>query len=178
MRNNNILNELSGEDAKRILKILADEDKKLAERIDMLAEELIATIDFLDISDSVFYDLDGLDVEELWDHSGKTRHGYVEPYEEAYNMVEQVLDQYITEYDKYIRLNKRRPAMEYMIGLISGLMEFDINGNSEFRDWAEDVADSFIHDYISKFKNDSQNAGLEDEFMQRIEKLKAEDQDI
>lgn len=54
MKNKNILHELSCEDAKRILYILADEDKKLAARIEKLAEELIETVDFLQISNSVF----------------------------------------------------------------------------------------------------------------------------
>lgn len=178
MRNSKIINELSDEEAKRILIRLADEDKIIAQRIDILAEEYFATVDFLQISNLVFCDLEGLDVEVLWDNSGKTRYGYVEPCDEAYDMVEKVLDEYITEYDKYIRLNKRRPAMEFMIGLISGILEFDIHGSSEFRDWAEDIADCFIQEYIEKFKNDEENAGLADEFMQRIDKLMAKDQDI
>jgi hypothetical protein len=177
-KNNDIINELSGEDAKRILRILADEDGKTAARIDTLAEEFFETVDHLQISDSVFWELNSLNVEDLWDHSGKTRYGYVEPCDEAYNMVELVLDQYIAEYEKYIRLDKRHAAMEFMIGLIYGINEFDTNGRSEFRDWAEDIAGIFIQDYTEKFKNDSENAEFVDEFIQRLDELNAEGQDI
>jgi hypothetical protein len=178
MEKKNIINELSESEAKNILRILAEEDIKTARRIEALAEELFADVDIWGIGEDVFYDLDRLDVHELWDNSGKTRYGYVDPGDEAYDMVKRVLDDYIDEYDRYIRLNKRRLAMEYMIEIISGLMEFDINGSSEFRDWAEDIADSCIEEYKDKFKNDEGNSELVDEFMQRIDDLSAEGQDI
>jgi hypothetical protein len=178
MEKKSIINELSETEAKNILRILAKEDKKIAARIEILAEELFADVDFFEISEDVFYDLDRLDVRDLWDNSGKTSYGYVDPYDEAYEMVESVLGEYIDEYERYIRLNKRRLAMEYMIEIISGLMEFDINGISEFRDWAEDVAYSLIEDYKDKFKNDEGNSELVDEFIQRIEDLKSEGQEI
>ena len=164
MKKNDIIGELSGSEAKIILRNLANEDEKIDKKIRALAEKLIEAVDFSQISDSVFCDLENLDVYELWDNSGKTRYGYVDPYDEAYEMVERVLDEYIAEYDKYIRLDKRRIAMEYMIGIISGIMRFDNEGISEFSDWAVDVADCFVEDYIEKFKNDEKNAEIKVNF--------------
>ncbi len=178
MEKYNKINELSETEAKNILRILAEEDKKTAARIDKLVEEFFEDADFSEISEDLFGVLDSLDVRDLWDNSGETSYGYVDPGDEAYDMVKSVLDDYIDEYDRYIRLNKRRLAMEYMIGIISGLMEFDLNGSSEFRDWAEDVADPLIEDYEDKFKMDEGNSGLVDEFIQRIEDLKSEGQQV
>ena len=178
MKYNDIIDELSDSEAKIILRKLANEDEKTAKTISALAEKLIERVDLSQISDSVFRDLDNLDVDVLWNNSGKTRYGYVDPGDEAYDMIERVLDEYIAEYDKYIRLNKRRIAMEYMIGIIKGIKKFDNEGISEFRDWAEDVGYCFVRDYIEKFKNNEGNAEFIDEFLQRLDESETEEQEI
>ena len=43
----------------------------------------------VDLEDSqVYFDLDSIEVEELWDRSGRMRNGYVEPDEMAFQMFE------------------------------------------------------------------------------------------
>ncbi len=42
----------------------------------------------------MLYDqLDSLEVEEVWDRAGPTRHGYVDPSEAAYEMLAPIDDQ-------------------------------------------------------------------------------------
>ena len=48
--------------------------------------------------------LDSIEVEEVWDRSGRTRNGYVEPTEMAFQMSEEALDPFIEE-TALIRVN-------------------------------------------------------------------------
>ena len=44
------------------------------------------------IADEVFYELDSLEVEDVWDQSGSTRYGYVDPNEKAWEMLEDAIE--------------------------------------------------------------------------------------
>lgn len=43
----------------------------------------IADVDLEDIASEVYFELDCLRVEDVWDQSGSTRDGYVDPYEKT-----------------------------------------------------------------------------------------------
>ena len=51
------------------------------------ASHEILSADKETIASAVYLELNRLDVEELWDRSGSTRHGYVEPNEMASEMI-------------------------------------------------------------------------------------------
>ena len=85
-----ILNQMSPEEALTILKTLAENDPLLAERIAQMAHENISEVDEEDIAAEVYRDLDGLEVEDVWDQAGATRHGYVETDKVADEMIQGV----------------------------------------------------------------------------------------
>ena len=70
--NKQVLDEVSTEYAHEILKRLADEDAKISKRIEELALEYLKGVDPDDIAENVFYDLDNLDVEDVWKNSGSS----------------------------------------------------------------------------------------------------------
>jgi len=100
----NIFDIISADDAFAILKILADEDEDLAKRIEQLAVNYLSGTDIDDIALQVYSDLDSLEIEEAWDHSGSTRHGYVDPGEAADEMFEEALEPYVADLKKYQKL--------------------------------------------------------------------------
>jgi hypothetical protein len=55
-----------------------------------IASQHLKQIDSEDIAESVYAELERLDVEEVWDRSGKTRHGYVDPGEAADSMIDEI----------------------------------------------------------------------------------------
>jgi hypothetical protein len=73
----NIFNEISTDDAYSILRILAREDPEISKRIVRIAEEYLKDIDIEDIACDIYYDLNNLEVEDVWEHSGSTRYGYI-----------------------------------------------------------------------------------------------------
>lgn len=75
-----ILDDIRAKYAYEILKRLAEEDAKISKRIEELSFEYLRQVDPDDVADGVFHYLDSLDVEDVWDKSGGTRHGYVDPH--------------------------------------------------------------------------------------------------
>ena len=79
-----IMDTITPDDAFVILKSLAKEDKIIRERNKQIAMEYLEDVDIEEIADAVYFDLDLIEVEELWDRSGSTRDGYVDVNEEAW----------------------------------------------------------------------------------------------
>jgi len=85
----NILDRINADDGLVILKKLAEEDATLLKRIEHAAVEYFKEIVVEDIADEVFCDLDSLEVEDVWDQSGSTSYGYVDPGEKAWESMKQ-----------------------------------------------------------------------------------------
>lgn len=92
MNQDEILELLSPEDAAAVLERLCQDDPDIARRAARIADELLrGAADIDGIAADVQMELDSLDVEDLWDHSGGQRDGYHEPGEEACDMCEEAL---------------------------------------------------------------------------------------
>ena len=86
-----VINQLSPQDALAVLKTLADSDAQLAKRIAEIATEHLSEVDPQDVAEEVYYALESLQVEDVWDKAGSTRDGYVEPYEVVDEMIDGAL---------------------------------------------------------------------------------------
>lgn len=96
--------------------------------------------------------MDQLEVEELWDRSGNTRYGYVDPSEEAWVMFEEALTTFVDEMKKYQKLGMLLEAKNYCIGIIKGIQEFERESKSEFKDWAIDAPAEYIVRIMKEWK--------------------------
>ncbi len=148
-----ILNHLSPQEALTILKTLAENDPQLAERIATIAHEQISSVDCEDVAADVYWDLDALEVEQVWDQAGSTRHGYVETEEVADQMIQGVLAPYTPKLERYKKLNMPPEALEMCIGILTALYRFETESTNQFKDWAVDLplsyADSVLEQWYS-----------------------------
>ncbi len=146
--NKQVLDKVGTEHANEILQRLADEDAKISKRIQELALEYLTDVDPDGISEDIFYDLDILDVEDVWNNSGSTRYGYVDPYELAFEMFEEVLEPYIDDLRKCQKLSMDENAKLHCMGILLGIDQFEREGTTEFKDWAVDAPhENFIQVY-------------------------------
>ena len=134
-----ILDQLSPQEALTILRTLAENDPVLAERIAQMAHENISEVDEEEIAAEVYRDLDGLEVEDVWDQAGATRHGYVETEEVADEMIQGVLAPYTEVLERYKELNMPREACCACMGILKGLYRFETESTNEFKNWAVDL---------------------------------------
>ena len=73
-----IIDHLSPTDALAILRTLAGSDDQLAARIAGMATARLRGVDPEEVAAALYDELNGLEVEEVWDRAGRTRYGYVE----------------------------------------------------------------------------------------------------
>ena len=154
-RINKVLAEMTGGEALEILEILADEDPTIAERIvEIFYEELHGEegVEIEDIAADVFDELESLEVEELWEKSGSTRYGYVDPYEYSWEMIEERLDPFWEEMHRYQKLGLQAEAKKCCLGIMIGLHRFERDGENEFKNWAADAPQSYIEHTFSEWK--------------------------
>jgi len=133
-----IIDDIRAKYAYEILNRLANEDAKISKRIEELAFEYIKEVNPDYIADNVFSDLVSLEVEDVWDNSGGTRHGYVDPYELASEMFEEVLEPYLEELRKFQKLSMDEEAKLHCMGILKGIYKFEIDATTEFQDWSGD----------------------------------------
>ncbi len=147
-----IIEQLSPSDAWSILNTLAKSDAQLAGRIAEMAIDRLSGVDPEEVAAILYDELDALEVEEVWDRAGKTRHGYVETNEAAYQMVEEVLEHYLEDLKKYQQLAMPLEARRLCMGLLAGLYRFEHESKSEFKDWAADAPISFADTVVREWK--------------------------
>lgn len=147
-----IIQNLSPADGLAILKILANADEQIAVRIGEVATTYLSEVDPEDVAGGLYEELDSLQVEEVWDRAGSTRHGYMEPYEAAYQMIEEILDPYFADLRKYQQLNMPRQAMHLCMGLLQGFYLFEHESTSEFKNWATDAPLDFAQEVVAAWK--------------------------
>ncbi|HPO14193.1 MAG TPA: hypothetical protein PLI09_12175 [Candidatus Hydrogenedentes bacterium] len=134
------LDNLSHEEALWILKELCKTDAKIRIRILAEAEKLFMQVDRDAVAEDVFFELDGLNVDELWDRSGPHRHGYSSPDEMAVEMIEEALKPYEDKIQQYQKMGMPEQAKQYCMGVLKGIYQFEHEAQSEFKEQAPDLA--------------------------------------
>ena len=158
LSNVDILDLIKPDEALRILRRLAHQSDEVREKIKQIAIEIISVVDPESISDDVYYELYRIDVEELWDRSGKTRHGYVDPVDEACEMFEEVLNPFIDEMKRYQRMELNELAKKYCIGIIMGISKYSEESISAFSEWAVDVPSEYLNTVVDEWKKSNPGA--------------------
>lgn len=144
---------MGGEDERRPVPDVADlrpEEaigilRRLSARSDAVGEavrnEIVTDMlgfDPEDVSGEVLTDLELLTVEELWDRSGQTSQGYVDPNEESWVMIEEVLRPHVARIAQYHRWGRPEEAREYCLAVLDGLYTYGRITKSEFKEHARD----------------------------------------
>ena len=147
-----VIEQLTPDEVSAILKVLAASDEQLANRIAEMGLAYLDPVDTEAVAAGLYDDLEVLQVEEVWGRSGKTRHGYVETNEVAYQMIEDVIDPYLNQIKKYQTLGLAAEARKLCMGLLLGLYRFERESRSEFKDWATDAPGEFAASIIAAWQ--------------------------
>lgn len=147
-----VIEQLSPSEALDILKVLAEGDEAIAARIAEIATERMSQVDPDAVAFELYTELSLLEVEEVWDRAGPSRHGYVHPTEAADEMVQEIMEPYLDEIRKLHRLKMNWQANRLCMGLLLGLYQFEQESDSEFLDWAPDVLSSFAWTVLDTWK--------------------------
>ncbi|MGC8563057.1 MAG: hypothetical protein ACP5UZ_08035 [Thermoplasmata archaeon] len=133
------LDEYIQDHPEEILQGLLNYDRSIMQTARELAAKYIRAVDYKTIANSLFTSLDLIKVEDLYDTSGKTRDGYVEPAERADEMFREVYEPYEREFQRCLKLSMNEQAMQHCMGLLLGLYTFEKESSTEFADWIPDT---------------------------------------
>ncbi|OPY30485.1 MAG: hypothetical protein A4E28_00250 [Methanocella sp. PtaU1.Bin125] len=135
-----------------ILRRLSAEDPAIAKRVGEIALDLLADVDPEQIAKSIFYDLNSLDVEELYCSSGRTRDGYVDPGERARDMFEEAVEPYIEKLKNYLELSMDDEAKAVCMGILKGLYKVGEKSINEVVDYAADAPSNSFSEVLDMWK--------------------------
>lgn len=147
-----LINTLSHDEALSLLKQLASSNEELALKIISLIVQDLHKIEMEELATIVFDELNALDVEDIWDRSGNTRDGYVEPSEAAEQIIAETLAPFLAQLKKALQLGMKDNATQICMGIVQSLNWFEYNAKSEFHDWAPDLASAFADDVVEQWK--------------------------
>ena len=145
------LMDLAGDDQiRRCLLHLTLTSPTIGEQVKVCLKKQVQCYDREAIAGSVFAGLSCLDVEDLWDQSGRTRDGYVDVGEKAYEMFTESIDDEVEQMKKLLDLSQYPDAQEYCMGIILGLDRYGKSG-SEFLDWSEDSPLGYMGEVVDEY---------------------------
>ena len=168
----NILKNIKPDEALGILTRLCESNKGLIDQIQKVFLDGVSQVDIEAVANELLMDLEGIDVEDLWDRSGSNRDGYVDPGDEACNMVDEVIEPYIEEMKRYRVLRMYKEEMLQCMGIVLGLLKFEKGSDTEFKDWACDMASSAADHVLDDWRASCQDLELKKE-MEKFIKEKA-----
>lgn len=164
-----IIDNLSPEDAFVILRRLAAQDEKLAAEIAAQALAYLSGVEAEEITGALRDELEMLTPEEVWDRSGRTRDGYVDTSEAAYQMIEEMLEPFLDEMRKYRKTGLAWEAQQMCMGLLLGFYEFEYESKTEFKDWATDAPFGFASEVLDAWREGDIGAEERQEVREFIE---------
>jgi len=85
-----------------------------------------------EIAESVFYDLDNLDVESDWEEEEEIRQEDVDSNELASKMYEDVLESYLDKLREYQKLSMDDSATIQCMGILKGIYKFENESMKDF----------------------------------------------
>ena len=134
-----IISKLTGEQALKIVRRLSRKQGKLRDAILTEAMNVLTEIDVDQTADEVVAVLESVDVQDCWDRSGGSRDGYTSPDEAAAEIIDEELQPFFDQVERYHEMELPEQEATYCMGVILGIYRYERESATEFRQWAEDI---------------------------------------
>lgn len=163
-----LLDEYIEDNPLEVLHGLLNSDRELKQKARKLAAKHLASVSWENIAGNLFNSLDLIRVEDLYDTSGKTRYGYVEPVERADETFEETLEPYVKELERCLKLKMPKETASHCMGILKGLYDFEKDAVTEFRDWIPDTPRECFDDVLERWSetvSDPKARAMMDQFI-------------
>ena len=146
------IQNLNADEASQVLKELVGDSPDLTKKAYEIAMKVAGDVDADVIMDEVFYALDRLDMDDLNGRAGRTRYGYVEPNDAAWELFEEALNPFIDEMNKNQQRALPAAAKNYCVGIVKGLRKYEESSSSDIKDWIPDAPGEYIDTVVEEWK--------------------------
>ena len=164
-----VIKKLTAEQALEVLTRLSAKGGKIREAVLTQARNVLSDIDLDATADEVFFLLDSIDVQDCWDRSGSSRNGYTSPDEAAVEIIEETLQPFSGQVERYCELGMHEQEMTYCRAVILGLYRYAHESESEFKAWSVDIAVECAGDLLHEWRERCRtvSSGAMSEFIQQ-----------
>ena len=162
MRMDELMSELTPEQALEVVRRLYEKDSRVREVVLREVRSVLEDADLTEIAEDIFCVLNFLDVHDLWDRSGAQRDGYFSTDEVAAEMMEEELEPFVEQVRRYGRLGMLIQAQTYCMGILYGIYRFDHESKTEFRQWAEDIPFECFRSLLDDWSKDTEDSNREE----------------
>jgi hypothetical protein len=170
----NFLQSLNADERSQVLMAILANDPALVKKAYAIAMEIVGDTNVDEISDDVYHALNSLDVDDLYDSSGATRHGYVDPSDRAWEMFEEALYPFIADMKKNQQRSLPFEAKIHCIGIIKGLLKYEKESNSDLSEWVPDAPGESIINVVDEWKEGNPSSDDIAEVMEIVEGINHE----
>jgi hypothetical protein len=137
-----VLTSCTASEKALVLTVLLDDDPTLGQRAEDVARRTLARVDVDTVSDLIVEAILDLDTEDLATRAGPRRHGYVEPTDAAWQLLEEVVEPWIEDLRRRARLGLHQAAADLATALTQALETAEERANRIddclLRQWAPD----------------------------------------
>lgn len=133
------ISKLTAQQALKVVERLVRKGGKLRQAVLAEAMNVLTEVDVDQTAGEVIAVLESIDVEDCWDRSGSTRDGYTSPDEAAAEMIQQELQPFFDQVERYHGMGLPELEAAYCMGVILGIYRYERDCTSEFREWSEDI---------------------------------------
>ena len=153
-----ILKQLTPEQALKVVRRLYEREVDIRQAVMEEVNSVLKAIDRNETAEEVFFVLDSIDVQDLWDNSGAKQSGYISPDEAAVEMIEDELEPFFDQVRRYHQLRMFPQEQTYCMGVLQGIYRFDQESKSQFKDWAVDIPIECFGYLLDEWRKNCQNA--------------------
>ena len=115
-----IIDRLSGDEAKAVIRRLLDESPDLLADVERHARAILGDISFEAIADDVEGAMTSVDVEDLYARAGSHDGGYTSPGDAAYELLEEAIEPFLTDIRRRRELGNEAEALAICQGVQIG----------------------------------------------------------
>ena len=156
-RMDDVISKLTAEQALKIIERLGRKGGKIREAVLTEAMNILTEIDLDETADEVFAALDSIDVQDCWDRSGGSRDGYTSPDEAAGEIIEEELQPFFDQVERYYEMGLREQEATYCMGVIFGIYRYERESKSEFKEWSVDIPAEYGGFLLDKWRERNRN---------------------
>jgi hypothetical protein len=139
IRMTDVIGKLTAEQALEIVERLYRKGGDMRDAVVAEAMNLLTQFSLDDIAEEVFDALDLIDAQDCLDQAGALRDGYMPPDEAAVDVIEEELQPFFDQVERYHELGMGEQEATYCMAVILGVYRFEHESKSEFKKLAADL---------------------------------------
>ena len=143
-----VIGKLTCEQALEIVERLCRKTGDVRDAIVAEAMSLLTEFSLDEVAEEVFDALDLIDVQDCFDQAGSSRDGSASPDEVAVDIIEEELQPFFDQVERYHELRMSEQEATYCMAVILGIYRFAHESKSEFKQLADDAPAQFAHSLL------------------------------